>query len=895
MSDPTRKSPRRPTRRSLALAVIPIIVGTVAVALPTSAANTEAAAAPPAAGPPWDGTPISPGLGPTYGEEWCAPTEGEYVDEWQGPPLALMPYAAVGCTLDKIRQEAAAAGVPRRLRVQEVGSSTVNDRPIYGVVVDARETPAQRLASDHWQRIRRLALTDPERAGDLIGRWGDTTKVPIYVQGNIHGDEVEGTDALMQIIRDLATTPRGTHPDVDFVLDNLILVFVPTLNPDGRVAGIRRNGNNFDMNRDFFTQSQDEVKASVSVMRDWLPVSMLDLHGYYNPTEVDGQTKPHNPGIEYDLYQPWNIDRVHAVTDAMDAAGYETQVPVFDWCPDAEFPDPLCVDGNPPSPKTAQGFDDWGPFYTPTYAQLSGAMDTSTIEMCWSSCGESLGSKTVQYVSVWATMRYVAEHAEAMLSDQMEVYERGVEGAPRADCCPEPFGSEHNWMTPYPKAYVIPFNGNQRRGGDQRSDAEANRLVDWLLFQELEVTRSKRTVTWRGQTFPKGSYVVWMDQPKRGLVDTTLSIGEDLSDRVDTLYAPPAAWSHGWLWGATTVQIPADARFTPPTEPVRRVNRLETGPVVGRSDFYSIAVDAPAAVRAVNALAGRGLPTELAREPFQSTSGGRQPAGTVIFAVPDTDRPAYRALVEVGRETGVTFDRNRGVAAPSTEPIDRVPRIAVLADVQDQAVWALESLGFDADAVPTGRDSELNDPNAPDPLSAYDIVYSVAAWPGGRTTRQRLTAFFDSGGGYIGAGPDGAAFIGADGARQLRGLVPGWIDNSGQSGILRWRQIGGPRSPLTGAYPAEDTAIADPIAWFAKVPASATIDARLAGEDAFEAGLWRPADRTAPPHAPLVVHGASTADGSRARIAAFALDPLYRADPEREWPMLASAAYWLDR
>jgi hypothetical protein len=90
-----------------------------------------------------------------------------------------------------------------------------------------------------------------------------------------------GTDAIRQILRDLATTPRGTIDAVDRVLDNLILVFVPTINPDGRVAGTRRNGNNFDMNRDFFTQSQDEVKASVAIMRDGLPVGMLDLHGYY--------------------------------------------------------------------------------------------------------------------------------------------------------------------------------------------------------------------------------------------------------------------------------------------------------------------------------------------------------------------------------------------------------------------------------------------------------------------------------------------------------------------------------------------------------------------------------------------------------------------------------------
>ena len=35
--------------------------------------------------------------------------------------------------------------------------------------------------------------------------------------------------------------------------------------------------------------------------------------------------------------------------------------------------------------------------------------------------------------------------------------------------------------------------------------------------------------------------------------------------------------------------------------------------------------------------------------------------------------------------------------------------------------------------------------------------------------------------------------------------------------------------------------------------------------------------------------------GGLSFIGDFAMNPLYRADPEREWPMLASAAYWADQ
>ena len=100
-------------------------------------------------------------------------------------------------------------------------------------------------------------------------------------------------------------------------------------------------------------------------------------------------------------------------------------------------------------------------------------------------------------------------------------------------------------MIEYPKAYVIPFEG-----GGQRSDAEANRLVQWLLDNGIDVSRAKDDFRWNGTKYPRGSYVVWMDQALRGLALTTLSPGQDISDRISVLYAPPGAWSHGLVWGA---------------------------------------------------------------------------------------------------------------------------------------------------------------------------------------------------------------------------------------------------------------------------------------------------------------------------------------------------------
>ncbi len=94
---------RRPLRRRA-----PFLVGLL-LATPLLAIPTAAAADP---GSPWDGTPISAGLGPTYGEDWCEPpAPGSSVAGLQGPPLAIIPYEAIHCTVDQILAEGVAAGI----------------------------------------------------------------------------------------------------------------------------------------------------------------------------------------------------------------------------------------------------------------------------------------------------------------------------------------------------------------------------------------------------------------------------------------------------------------------------------------------------------------------------------------------------------------------------------------------------------------------------------------------------------------------------------------------------------------------------------------------------------------------------------------------------------------
>ena len=831
-----------------------------------------------AIGPPWCGDPIPDAVGAYPDGSDPSHPVGSYPH---------IPWYAIGCTLDSI-----AAQSNGRMTVEVIGQSALG-RDMYLVTMNALETVGQQRDFHNWEQIRKIEETDPARAQALLAGYDGAVKVPLYIQAGIHGNESEGIDASMMIIERLATTPYGQDAEVDAILDHAIVLFNVIHNPDGHIANQRANGFNFDLNRDFLTQSQSETRASVRVMQEWLPPETLDLHGYVTPTLIEATTKPHNPGIEYDLWLKWNQARIDANEAAMNAIGLAVTRPINDWCSNGN-PAPssgICPDGNPPGPAVAEGWDDWGPFYTPMYSQLVG-LNGSTVEMCNqvdTRCGVPgstthprgrIGARTAQYVVSWSTLLYDIANRAELMHDQLEIYRRGVTGAARPECCPPPFDVANNWMYEYPKAYVIPL------GKGQRSDPEANRLVDWLLFNGIEIQELKQDYTFGSQTFQNGSYVVWMNQAHRGLVETALSIGVDVSSQISVLYAPPGAWSHGYLWGADVVTIPRDAAFSPQTNGVNKPNNLLVGGVEpGPAARYALRMDSPTAVRGLNRLVDEGVGAQLALGSFTGASGATLPAGSALFGA-----ASKNVLDRIGKDVGLRFVRVAASGLPALDPIDRAPRIAVLTGAVNQDVWSLRDLGFTADPISTATLNTAAD----NPLANYDVIFNTAGYPSSTnvTARARLTDFFARGGGYIGAGANGGNFL-VSGA-QVTGFTAATRTGNGRSGIVYWNNTGGASSPIVGTYPAQDTAIVDPPTWFTSVPTTMSVDGRLLASGFFAAGLWAiDALSASAAGSPVIAHGTNTAATSRMTL--FAMNPLYRADPEREWPAVGAAAYWADQ
>jgi len=116
-----------------------------------------------------------------------------------------------------------------------------------------------------------------------------TGKPIVYLQGNIHGGEVEGKEAVQALLRDLLAQ-RGPN-----ALDSIVLVAVPIYNADGNdtwgpqernrgeqdgpaTVGQRPNGMQLDLNRDYIKQEAPESRASLAMFAAWDPDVFVDLH-----------------------------------------------------------------------------------------------------------------------------------------------------------------------------------------------------------------------------------------------------------------------------------------------------------------------------------------------------------------------------------------------------------------------------------------------------------------------------------------------------------------------------------------------------------------------------------------------------------------------------------------
>src|SRR4051812_8980265 len=226
-----------------------------------------------------------------------------------------------------------------RVRFRELGKST-NGNPFIALEIASPDTLKN---LDRYKQLERKlyfqggAPTDRER--DEIFEQG---KAVVAITTTIHATEIGASQMVVELVHRLAT---DNSPGVKKILDNVIFVLVPSLNPDGQIMVTDWFNKNLgtpyetsqipflyhpyvghDNNRDMYMFTQKESRHTARLLwQDWFPAVWLDEHQQGSNGArifVMPATDPINPNVHPLIYR-WNGILGQSQAAALEAAGKE--------------------------------------------------------------------------------------------------------------------------------------------------------------------------------------------------------------------------------------------------------------------------------------------------------------------------------------------------------------------------------------------------------------------------------------------------------------------------------------------------------------------------------------------------------------------------------------------
>lgn len=507
---------------------------------------------------------------------------GDYARSWEGRPLF---WAAVGS--------------PRNIaRLNAIKAAT-------NALADPRKT-------------------SPEQARALIY---DTPAI-VWMAYSVHGNEISPADAALTAARRLTDS---LDAEAQGWLENVVVVFVPTQNPDGRErfinsfeAGLgaqpngdplsaeraepwpsgRFNHNLFDLNRDWFIQSQPETQGHAALIREWRPQVVVDSHemgtdsSFFFPPEAE----PLNPWI------------YPAILEARERFG-RNNAARFDQAGLDYF--------------TRETFDAFYPGYGDGWPAYFGAVSMTYEQgssrglLARRSSGEMLTyADTVQghLTATLSTIETAARDREKLLNDFYAFHRDGMAGGRGA--------------------YVL----SRSSAADP---AAADKLAGLLVRSGLEVGRATASFSACGQSYQAGDYVVNLSQPQRRMAETLLARDVPLDPKF--LAEQEARRARGLsdeIYDLTGWSLPL--LFNVPSQRCANAPSVQTaavGPelirpaaVASGDAAYGYAIHpGTAGMRFLTAALTDRLPVRSIEEPF-TLDGRAYPGGT--FIVPRAGSPA---------------------------------------------------------------------------------------------------------------------------------------------------------------------------------------------------------------------------------------------------------------
>lgn len=221
-----------------------------------------------------------------------------------------------------------------RIKVVELGQTTL-ERPLLMAIISSAETIAD---LDKYRRIQAQLARPYELSEAAAAALIDEGKTVCLITMNIHSNEIAASQESLELAHQLVTADDA---ETRHILDNVILLMVPSLNPDGQdmitkwyqsTVGSAYEGSRMpykyhyyadhDNNRDWFFFSLQESRLVANVLyKEWFPEIVMDQHQmgstrarFFLPPYSD----PVNPNVPPSLMANLNMAGKHMLAEMHD-------------------------------------------------------------------------------------------------------------------------------------------------------------------------------------------------------------------------------------------------------------------------------------------------------------------------------------------------------------------------------------------------------------------------------------------------------------------------------------------------------------------------------------------------------------------------------------------------
>jgi hypothetical protein len=497
-------------------------------------------------------------------------------------------------------------------RVQfEVHGSTHEGRPLVHAVVSSPSN-LTRLAEIRSANQRLRGAPNEVARSEL-----DSMPAIVYLAYSVHGNEASGSEASLLALYHLAA---GRGLAIDPVLNDLVVIIDPMLNPDGRDRfvdwvngnrgvepttdpqdrehdepwpGGRTNHYWFDLNRDWLPLTQPESRARLALFGAWRPQLLADFHemgrdgSFFFQPGVASRTNPNTPDANQELTA--RIATYHA--RAFDRIGQ----PYY----------------------SGETFDDFYYGKGSTYPDLNGAVGilfeqaSSRSLAVETSTGVLRYARSIrnQFVATLSTLEAAVALRMDLLTNQREFYAGVGEWAD---------GQDYD-------AWLI-----DRADGESRPTALANLLTR----HGIRLYENSRSLEADGSQYDPGD--AWIAPLRQSQGRLLKAMMESVSEFRDSVFYDVSAWTLPLAYDVTAVAMDGVSGSVLGTEfgPAGQVRPVAVAPPPSDAGWL-LSWGSETATRALVRWIDAGFEARLISRSFTTTAGGEErefAAGTVLLA-----------------------------------------------------------------------------------------------------------------------------------------------------------------------------------------------------------------------------------------------------------------------